>query len=259
MVSKPNSIEFFNERLNNLINCHLLLADKAISMLLKCIASTPEFTSVVGQTLERISYVEEFERSRVFYFKDGKTHLKFVLPNDKNRAFTLVVCLLSEIDAGRRNLLHFLHEYYPNPESDDFVAYQRFVQNILIPFGKAGESILRANGTSVFVADTPKSQEVSVSNVNKPTSQQVPVDLYKKIVFELESFCFKVENDASVSLIQKNECISLANALHDAILDKNEKLIRQLWIGFNNTLIVNNVNNDSCVKIQNLLEEASLY
>jgi len=121
----------------------MLLADKSISSLLKCVASIPEFTSVVGRTLERISYVEEFERCRVFYFKDAKTHLRFILPNEKNRVFTLVVCLLSEIDSGRRNLLQFLHEYFPNAESDDFLAYQRFAQNILVPFAKAGDSILK--------------------------------------------------------------------------------------------------------------------
>lgn len=264
MASTSDCREIFNERVNNLINSHLLLADKAISVLLRCVASTPEFTAVVSKTLERVSYVEEFERSRVFYFKDAKTHLRFVLPNDKNRIFTLVVCLLSEMDAGRRNLLQFLHEYFPNPDGDDFLAFQRFAQTILVPFAKAGDSILKGLETTVSFGAKPVATEgeANPSTTQPPTkplqSKPVVMDVYKKLVFELEAFCFKVENDASVSLLQKNECLTLAGALHDAIIDKNTKLIHQLWIGFNNTLIVNNVNNDSCVKIQNLLEEAEL-
>ena len=265
MQTKSDSLQVFTDRLNALVNCHLLLASKAISTLLKCIASTPEFTAVVGQTLERISYVEEFDRSRVFYFKEGKTHLKFVLPNDKHRAFTLVVCLLSEMDSGRRDLLQFLHEYYPTPDNDDFLAFQRFAQNVLIPFGKAGESILNVNSSTAFggvvarQADTTATTSVGVQVASSaPIRSESPVDVFKSICKELETFCFKIENDAYISLIQKNECISLANALRDAILDKNENLIRQLWIGFNNTLIVNNVNNDSCAKIQSLLAQANL-
>ena len=72
MATKSECREIFNERVHNLINSHLLLADKAISLLLKCVASIPEFTAILGQTLARVSYVEEFERSRVIYFKDGK-------------------------------------------------------------------------------------------------------------------------------------------------------------------------------------------
>jgi len=262
MATKSECREIFNERVHNLINSHLLLADKAISLLLKCVASIPEFTAILGQTLARVSYVEEFERSRVIYFKDGKTHVRFVLPGDKNRTFTLVVCLLSEMDAGRRNLLQFLHEYFPNQESDDFLAYQRFSQTILVPFAKAGDTILKDMETSVSFASKAETEEFfsnPTSSATQPLQQKsVDMDVYKKLVYELEAFCFKVENDASISLLQRNECLILAGALRDAIIDKNPKLIHQLWIGFNNTLIVNNVNNDSCVKIQNLLEEIDL-
>lgn len=261
MSNQSNCREVFNERVHNLINSHLLLADKAISSLLKCVATTPEFTSTIGRTLERISYVEEFERCRVFYFKDAKTHLRFILPTDKNRVFTLVVCLLSEIDSGRRNLLQFLHEYFPTPESDDFLAFQRFAQNILVPFAKAGDSILKELETPCQTLDakiqTETEQQPDTTN-REPNTPQLETDVYKKLFYEIDAFCFKVENDSTASLLQKDECLSLANALRDALLDKNEKLIRQLWIGFNNTLIVNNVNNDSCVKIQNLLQEANL-
>jgi len=260
MANQPNCREVFNERVHNLINSHLLLADKSISSLLKCVASIPEFTSVVGRTLERISYVEEFERCRVFYFKDAKTHLRFILPNEKNRVFTLVVCLLSEIDSGRRNLLQFLHEYFPNAESDDFLAYQRFAQNILVPFAKAGDSILKdlEIPTQTFGATQTETEQQPDTTNREPNTLQLETDVYKKLFYEIDAFCFKVENDSTASLLQKNECITLANALRDALLDKNEKLTRQLWIGFNNTLIVNNVNNDSCVKIQTLLQEANL-
>ena len=129
-----------------------------------------------------------------------------------------------------------------------------------MPFAKAGDSILREVETPQTQSTTIKAeteQQIEVGT-REPNTLKLETDVYKKLFYEIDAFCFKVENDSTASVLQKNECITLANALRDALLDKNEKLTRQLWIGFNNTLIVNNVNNDSCVKIQNLLEEANL-
>ena len=130
----------------------------------------------------------------------------------------------------------------------------------MAPFAKAGDSILKDLETpsqSFGAPQTETEQQLDVQN-REPNTLQLDTEIYKKLFYEIDAFCFKVENDTTASVLQKNECLSLANALRDALLDKNEKLICQLWIGFNNTLIVNNVNNDSCVKIQNLLEEGNL-
>lgn len=102
----------FSQRVEEAINSRFILADRHISGLLKCVATIPELTAVVGETLKNVSYADEYDKARVVLTKNGKSVCKFVMPNDKKRIIAFTVCLLTEFDSGRRSLLEFLTEFF---------------------------------------------------------------------------------------------------------------------------------------------------
>ena len=81
--SKKNNLGMFSQRVEEAINSRFILADRHISGLLKCVATIPELTAVVGETLKNVSYADEYDKARVVLTKNGKSVCKFVMPNDK--------------------------------------------------------------------------------------------------------------------------------------------------------------------------------
>lgn len=133
----------FSSRVDAVINSKIIISDRAIAQLLKCIASVDEFTECIRNSLTQYPYVNEFSRARIEYpTKDGTMKYKLNIPSETNRLFTFVVCLLTELDNKRRNILDFLREYFSSTNNND--SYVKFCESVLIPFKSAGERILGA-------------------------------------------------------------------------------------------------------------------
>ncbi len=136
-----NEIADFTDSVNTLIEGQLILIDKHIAQVLRCIAISPTLCKVLSETVQTMSYATEFSRARVTVTRaDGTVECSLKLPTDRNRLFTFVVCLLTEVDSGRRNILEFLKEYYYAGSNDS--CYARFVKEVLKPFKQAGEALL---------------------------------------------------------------------------------------------------------------------
>ncbi len=136
-----NEIAYFTESVNTLIEGKLILIDKHIAQVLKCVAASRTLCNILSETVQTMSYATEFSRARVTWTRpDGTVECSLKLPTDRNRLFSFVVCLLTEVDAGRRNILEFLKEYYYAGNNDR--SYQRFADEVLKPFKQAGEALL---------------------------------------------------------------------------------------------------------------------
>ena len=80
-------------------------------------------------------------RARVTWTRsDGVVVSQLKLPQDRNRLFAFVVCLLTEVDSGRRNFLDFLREYYTDEYNNP--SYAKFADEVLRPFKAAVTGIL---------------------------------------------------------------------------------------------------------------------
>ncbi len=135
----------FTDSVNTLIEGQLILVDKHIAQVLKCVATSPTLCATLSETVKTMSYAVEFSRARVTWTRsDGTVECSLKLPGDRNRLFTFVVCLLTEVDTGKRNLLDFLKEYYNAGNND--LSYQRFAEDVLKPFRQAGEALLSVPG-----------------------------------------------------------------------------------------------------------------
>ena len=138
---KTNELANFVDSVNTLIEGKLILVDKHIASVLQCVATSPILCKALSDTLKTMTYATEFSRARVAWTRsDGVVEARLKLPADRNRMFTFVVCLLTEVDSGRRNLLDFLKEYYNDVNND--LSYARFANDVLKPFKSAGEHIL---------------------------------------------------------------------------------------------------------------------
>lgn len=134
-------ISYFTDSVNTLIEGKLILIDKHIAQVLKCVAASPTLCNTLTDTVQTMSYATEFSRARVTWTRsDGTVECSLKLPADRNRLFAFVVCLLSEVDTGRRNILDFLKEYYNAGDNDR--SYARFAEEVLKPFKQAGEALL---------------------------------------------------------------------------------------------------------------------
>lgn len=136
-----NELAYFTESVNRLIEGKLILVDKNIASVLKCVATVPALCKCVADTVRTTSYVTEFSRARVSWTRpDGSVESRLKLPVERNRLFAFVVCLLTEVDSGRRSFLEFLKEFYH--EHDSNVGYEKFANEVLKPFKQAGAIIL---------------------------------------------------------------------------------------------------------------------
>lgn len=136
-----NELAYFTDSVNTLIEGKLILIDKHIASVLKCVATSPTLCHALSETIKTMSYATEFSRARITWTRsDGVVESRLKLPLDRNRLFAFVVCLLTEVDSGRRNILEFLKEYYNDVSND--LSYTKFAEEVLKPFKQAGEAIL---------------------------------------------------------------------------------------------------------------------
>ena len=63
MSNQKNNLGMFSQRVEEAINSRFILADRHISGLLKCVATIPELTAVVGETLKNVSYADEYDKA----------------------------------------------------------------------------------------------------------------------------------------------------------------------------------------------------
>lgn len=148
-----NDLAYFTDSVNTLIESKLILVEKNIASVLKCVATVPALCNCLSETCQTMSYVTEFSRARVTWTRpDGSVEARLKMPTDRDRLFSFTVCLLAEVDGGRRNFLEFLKEYYN--DSDNDIAYEKFVNEVLKPFKWAGESILQTVQPQTVTAET---------------------------------------------------------------------------------------------------------
>lgn len=225
------NLKIFIERTNTLIETKVILADKAISTLLKCVVSNEIFLQTIKDTLKEIPYATEFSRARATITQPNGTVLsKLKLPQTDSRIFTFVICLLTEFDSNKRNLLEFLQEFFTNEDAN--VSYKQFAVQILKPFKKAGEHILR----SLNPLDCYQKEEENCEQSFFAEHIYINQDILDNISEQINNLTIKLETEMYYSQQEKADVNYIINAFSNALLSKNPRLIKIIWIGVKNTL-----------------------
>lgn len=225
-----NELAFFTSSVNRLIEGQLILVDKHIATVLKSVATSPTLCKALSNTLKTMSYATEFSRARVTWTSvDGAKESRLKLPIDRNRLFAFVVCLLTEVDCGKRNILDFLREYYNAGDNDG--SYARFASEVLKPFKSAGENLLReVDPDSLNAEYTAQAQQYFSSEkiyVNTDTMAKIFTVMEEVRLILIDQ---KLPRDELVEISLTSEY--LVNALYL----KNPKILKIAYIAYKNTL-----------------------
>lgn len=225
-----NELAFFTSSVNRLIEGQLILVDKHIATVLKSVATSPTLCRALSNTLKTMSYATEFSRARVSWTSvDGVKESRLKLPVDRNRMFAFVVCLLTEVDCGKRNIMDFLREYYNAGDNDG--SYARFATEVLKPFKSAGENLLREvdpdslNAEYMAQAEQYFSSEKMYIETNTMASIFTFMEEVRLILIDQQ---LDAATLAEVSLTSEY----LVNALYL----KNPKILKIAYLAYKNTL-----------------------
>ncbi len=233
MANNNNSIAVFNKTVNSLMQCRLIMVDKHISGLLQCVASSSVFKQCITDSLRTASYATEFSRARVTLTRpDGVKQSQLKLPLDKHRLFTFVVCLLLEVDSKKRDFIELLEEFYP--ASDGNISYKQFVDNVLRPFKKAGEAILKSSSADSGIDVSAQSQ---AENCFVGDSIYISSTVIDQLAIHIDDLVRKLDGAVVGDRATNQECQYMCMCMLNALLTKNPKLIKVVWIGFRNTLL----------------------
>lgn len=225
------ALKTFIERVNELIESKLILTKKAVTGLLKFVAANEAMLSAIRDSLAEITYAKEFSRAKTTITRpDGTVLDKLKTPPTDARLFAFVVCLLTEFDTDKRDLIDFLRQFFAGEDSN--AAYAEFADQFLRPFKRAGERLL----SKVYSADSfdePAPDAESYFNPERVyINQQALVEMLEITATVAE----KAQNEVFFSQQEKADAKEITVAMKNALLSKNPKLIKVIWIGFYHTL-----------------------
>jgi len=226
-----NELDYFTESVNTLIEGKLILVDKNIASVLKCVATVPALTKCLSETLRTMSYVTEFSRARITWTRpNGLVEARLKMPTERNRLFTFVVCLLAEVDGGRRNFLEFLKEYYN--DSDANLGYDKFSAEVLKPFKWAGESILQSIDPESLNADTVSKAD-KFFNVEKT---YIGTEMVKYLLSQIDEVA-RLFYTAGINAQEHFDDVMLAcDYFVNALYLKNPKILKICWLALKSLL-----------------------
>lgn len=226
-----NELAYFNDSVNTLIEGQLILIDKHIASVLKCVATSPILCRTLADTIKTMSYATEFSRARISWTRsDGVVESQLKLPADRNRLFAFVVCLLTEVDSGRRNILDFLKEYY-NDDTNE-LSYERFANEVLKPFKRAGESILSTIDPESLNVEYVEQAE----RFFKAEKVYVETSVLSQILAEMEEIRLIVES-LTLTAAEKSEYNVVSEFFVNALYLKNPKILTVSYLAYKNKVI----------------------
>ena len=225
-----NELANFVDSVNTLIEGKLILVDKHIASVLQCVATSPILKGALADTLKTMSYATEFSRARVAWTRnDGVVEAHLKLPVDRNRLFAFVVCLLTEVDSGRRNLLDFLKEYYNEANND--LSYAKFANEVLKPFKSAGEQILSfVDPDSVNVQFVEQAEKFF-----KAEKIYVDTRVLHKILDEIDAIR-RILDAQKLSEGEAFEASAVNDYFVNALYLKNPKILAVAYLAYKNTV-----------------------
>ena len=206
------------------------MVDKHIASVLQCVATSQILKQTLSDTLKTMTYSTEFSRARVAWTRhDGVVEARLKLPADRNRLFAFVVCLLTEVDSGRRNLLDFLKEYYNDANND--LSYARFAKEVLKPFKSAGEHILSSvDPESVNVQYVEQAEKFF-----KAEKIYIDTRVLNKLFAEMDA----IRNLLDEAKLSEGEAFEVSAATEyfvNALYLKNPKILAVSYLAYKNTV-----------------------
>lgn len=221
-------ISVFLERMEELEKSKFILSERKISGVLKCIVGTPELFGLIKECLTGFDFEAEFRVAQMPNQSDYSNRYSLRMPADKKKLIAFTFCLLADFDSKRRDLHQFLQDYFFE-DGSIYEAYKKFVFSVIKPFRKTVESLFKAEETE---NDEVTEAEKFFDGENIAIDNMVVEDLISKI----QDISTALTADDALNHSEKREMIDITEGLGNAIITRETRLIKLLWIGFKNTM-----------------------
>ena len=139
------------------------------------------------------------------------------------------MCLLTEVDSGRRNLLDFLKEYYNDLNND--LSYARFANDVLKPFKSAGEHILSSlDPESVNIQYVEQAEKFF-----KAEKIYIDTRVLNQLFAEMDAIR-RILDEQKLSEGEAFEVSAVTEYFVNALYLKNPKILAVSYLAYKNTV-----------------------
>ena len=185
--------------IDELQTVNLILADKKVKELLKCLAFYPEFRAVLAKVNQGFDYQNEKKKA----LQRVGEHQVLRLPKGEKQLVAFVSNMLVEMDAGAMDLLAFSRNYFPATTGAE--SLDLFVTSVIEPFKYAIVDMV-VNGIkeeqvlverSIDFAPSGMGEQVKnilVAIVKGVNECQAPASTRAELLLMLEGFAAALDN-----------------------------------------------------------------
>ena len=211
MEYNGEGIEALVAAVDGLQSAGLIMADKKIKALLKCLAYYDEFRTVLVYCNESFDYAAE---KRKAFRKAGDYHV-MRLPDDAKTLVPLVAGLLVECDEGKEDFIGFCADYYPASNRQE--SMEKCCHDLIERFKLALVSLV----VEGFHEEAPLVERVvdfAPEGLQKPTES-----LLVSIVRAVE--------EAALAEADRNDLRTILEGYSAALDSRDTLMIKAVWLG----------------------------
>ena len=227
-------IEALVAALDDLQTAGLIMADKKLKGVLKCLAYYDEFRTVLAYCSKGFDYAAE---KRKACNKAGEHHF-LRLPKDPKALVALVAGLMVEFDDGTEDFIGFCSDYFPSPSRQE--SMMTCCNGMLEEFKTALVSL---------VVEGIKEEEAPLS---ERRVEFVSEGLQKQAEYLLVSMVRAVDA-SSVSEADRKDLLLLLEGYSAALDSRDTLMIKALWVGVKRALSSLGMCSKEVVSMEDLL------
>lgn len=216
MEYKGEGIEALVAVLDDMQGASLIMTDKKIKSLLRCLAYYPEFRTVLAYCSTGFDYAAEKRKA----MQKAGGYSVFRMPKAPRTLVALVAAMLVEFDEGGMDFLSFCGEYFPAETKQ--VSFERCYQHFLEPFKLALVSLV-VEGVKEDVPLVERNVEFAASGLQEQT-EYLLVSLVRAV------------NEASVAESDRSELLVMLEGFSAALDSRDVLMIKAVWYGVKRTL-----------------------
>lgn len=230
MATNRESLENFKKKINELVNCKYILAERKISDLLKVITDSKMLYELFEYVTDGFDY---YTFKSVCFPEDGNG---VKMPAKESELLALVFLLLMEIDMNKESLDGLCLKYFGANETGQ-ARYTAFVLKVIIPFGlateRAADRLINAQNEELSVEKevgekAAKKATESVSETPKAEVKKVPEKKEYPFIEKARNVAEKYYKGRSIfkrNREKKEELDYILFSLENALRKKNAETV----------------------------------
>ncbi len=227
MITKIQSINRFESRMDDLLSSNYILADKKITAVLKAVTASKLFYGLISFCADGFDYGVSFNRA----FKNGE----FRKPSGDKEFIALGFYLFSDFDSKRADLFKLLEAYFPADNYDK--SYKEFCARFLLPFKNAVVNSAKAmveieeEEVASFSPQYDEGEGESTDRSNpisgRRTYSHCFADAQKLLALEQEKII-----QAKIKADKKSDLLVILGALKDSFFLGDKPQIRVAFLSY---------------------------